>query len=333
MPQQLDQHEIAIRYLLGDLSEEDQTHLEEQVFLDERKFEVLEIAEDELIDRYVRDELSLKDRKSFEERMSSRRILERVEVARILAKKTASQPQSQPVVESVQPFPVMADHASGGWWRNLFGPTRGTSSLRPLFAASLMLLILTSVALVFIWIKWRDESRRLAQQQHQQEELGRQIAEQRARYGELEGSLEKLQQERQEQEKREARYLEQIEELQRQTQSLALSFTLFPGSVRGPSDSKNKVMLQGGVSIINLDLDVGAGDYSRYNAYVQDSETNTISKHPGLKPAPRRGGKYIRCAVAAKRLRPGVYNVHVEGVTGPGQTQNFEDYQFQVVSR
>lgn len=333
MSQQLDQHEMAIRYLLGDLSEEDQTQLEEQFFLDERKFEELEIAEDELIDRYVRGELSIKDRKSFEQRMLSRRIVERVDVARILAKKIASLPQTQAIVEPVQPLPAVTADASGGWWRNLFGPTRGMSSLRPLFAASLMLLIMTSVALVFIWIKWRDDTSRLVQQQGQQEELGRQIAEQRAKYGELEGSLEKLRQEREEQEKREARYLEQIEELQRQTQSLALSFTLFPGSVRGPSDSKNKVVIQGSVSIINLDLDVGAGDYSRYDAYVQDSETNTISKHPGLKPVPRRGGKYIRCAVAAKRLRPGVYNVHVEGVTTPGHTQNFEDYQFQVVSR
>jgi len=321
MAQQIDQQETAIRYLLGELSEEDQTRLAEQFFLDERKFEELEIAEDELIDRYVRDELSTKDKRSFETRMSSPRIVERIELARILAKKTESLPQSQVV-----------ENADVSWWRQLFGAT-GTLSLRPLFVASLILLIFTSAALVFVGIKWRDESRRLTQQQRQQEELDRQMAEQRARYGELEGSLQKLRQEKEEQEKREARYQEQIEELQRQTQSLALSFTLFPGSVRGVSDSKNRVTIQRGVSLINLDLEIGAGEFSRYNAYVQDSDSNTISKHPGLKPIPRRGSKYIRCAVAAKLLRPGVYNVHVEGVTAPRETQNFEDYQFQVVSR
>src|SRR5947207_5253847 len=82
--------EIAMNYLLNRLSMDEKGSLEAAFFSDDNQFEELEIAEDELIDHYVRNELSDRDRKGFEAAMlSSRRLSERVKFARALAAKSA----------------------------------------------------------------------------------------------------------------------------------------------------------------------------------------------------------------------------------------------------
>ena len=74
------------RYLLGRLSHEESDALETHLLHDGRLFELAEAIEDDLIDRYVRGELPADDAKRFERHLlPSRRIGERVDVARALA--------------------------------------------------------------------------------------------------------------------------------------------------------------------------------------------------------------------------------------------------------
>ncbi len=75
--------ESLVRYLLGHVSEEEQTRIEEKYFGDKEWFEQLQIVEGELIDSYVCDRLSKKDREAFEScflQVAERR--ERIEFAR-----------------------------------------------------------------------------------------------------------------------------------------------------------------------------------------------------------------------------------------------------------
>jgi anti-sigma factor RsiW len=62
-----DQEQKGIRqYLLGQLSQEDSAELEQRLLGESSFYDEVLIAEDELIDQYLRDELSLPDRASFE---------------------------------------------------------------------------------------------------------------------------------------------------------------------------------------------------------------------------------------------------------------------------
>ncbi len=73
------------RYLLGDLDEREIEHLERGFLEEPARLEQLEAAEAELIDRYVRGELSSGDRSRFERRLlPSARVRERVRTARSL---------------------------------------------------------------------------------------------------------------------------------------------------------------------------------------------------------------------------------------------------------
>ena len=58
--------ELICRYLLGELSEQQQTELEARYFADDELFEQLLVVEDELIVRYARGEFSERERASLE---------------------------------------------------------------------------------------------------------------------------------------------------------------------------------------------------------------------------------------------------------------------------
>src|SRR6266545_7549396 len=63
----IDQSENLIRrYLLGELAEADQDALEQELLIDRGKFDQVWAVENELVDSYVRGEMSRADRKRFE---------------------------------------------------------------------------------------------------------------------------------------------------------------------------------------------------------------------------------------------------------------------------
>jgi anti-sigma factor RsiW len=72
------------RYVLGELKEADQTALEQDLLIDRDKFEQARAIENNLIDSYVRGEMSRADREPFEAHyLSSALHRERVAIARV----------------------------------------------------------------------------------------------------------------------------------------------------------------------------------------------------------------------------------------------------------
>jgi hypothetical protein len=94
--------ESLIRYLLGQLSEEEQMRIEEKYFDDQNWFTQLEVVEGDLIDSYVRHQLSEKDRQAFESfflQLPERR--QRLAFAQTLQVFVARKKESQTVKETV----------------------------------------------------------------------------------------------------------------------------------------------------------------------------------------------------------------------------------------
>src|SRR5712692_8289075 len=94
---------------------------------DDQEFEELEIAEEELIDAYVRNQLSEGERKLLEKGLlNSSRLVERLHFARLLAEEVTFAPQEQPAAAdaSIDLSDVEVDRVS--WWRRVFG-----SAFRP----------------------------------------------------------------------------------------------------------------------------------------------------------------------------------------------------------
>lgn len=327
MAQEIDQQEIAKRYLLGKLSEAERERFEEQYFVDDSEFEQLEIAEDELIEQYVREELSADETRQFEKLLVSPGISERVEVARLIAKKTVpvSRVVTTPAFVPVQPVSV-------GWWERFFG-----SALRPAFAMSVILMLLTTIGLVFVWTKLRSESQRLAQEQQQREQLQQQIDEQKARFDQLAAKLDKTEKEKQEQADLAAKYQQLLAEQQQQRSVTALAFPIYigpSGGTRGGGEAIAPIKLPNGVPRVSLNLNVTHGDYPSYTASVRNIDSpRPVTTKSNLKPFTERGRKYIKLDLDATALRPGSYSVYVEGITAEGQKENFDDYSFRITSK
>lgn len=106
-----EQSKWIMQYLLGDLSEEEQSRLEERYFADPDFFQEVRASRDDLIDAYLRGELSSDDRARFEKYfMATPRRRERVEFARTLVK-TVDQTQ--------EPTKLKSARETSGLWQSL----------------------------------------------------------------------------------------------------------------------------------------------------------------------------------------------------------------------
>jgi anti-sigma factor RsiW len=95
MPTEPADEALLQKYLLGDLSEQEQVVVEDRAFADPGYLEALEGVEADLIDAYVRGELSQADRRQFERRfLTSPQRRNKVEFAKALATVAA---ESEPV--------------------------------------------------------------------------------------------------------------------------------------------------------------------------------------------------------------------------------------------
>jgi len=337
LAEQTNQEELAIRYLLGGLSENEETTLEERLLADDELFEDFEIAEEELIDRYVRDELSPDERQRVQEMiLNSHRIAERVEIARIFAQTVASpapqqdepQPAADPAVkEKKKETPKIR------WW-NLFAPSSQIEpAMRLVAVAPLALLLVTGVVLVMVWTNYRAESQRWAQAEQRLSELQQEIADQNAKRSGLETTLTQTQQERTEQEKLIADLQQQLAEQGRQAPSV-FSFFLNPSlGTRSGGNAETKIFIPPGKTQLELQLNVESGDYRQYVAILQDINFKPIGRHQRLTLVRKGGRKFIPFKVPVSLIPPGSYLVHVDGVVSPDATENFTDYQFRVTAR
>src|ERR1051325_3604602 len=101
MAADLNNEKLIARYLLGDLPEEQQVEIEERAFADKDYLALVTAVENDLIDEYVRRELSETERRKFESRfLASAERRKRVEFAKALARGPVAAPGPERVVIS-----------------------------------------------------------------------------------------------------------------------------------------------------------------------------------------------------------------------------------------
>jgi hypothetical protein len=101
--------ELAVRYLLGDLTDDEQVEVEDRAFADHQYMERMLAVEDDLIDNYLRGSLSERERSQFEKRfLASDHRRQKIEFARALAevssRRAAPADQEAPFWESLLGF-------------------------------------------------------------------------------------------------------------------------------------------------------------------------------------------------------------------------------------
>ena len=322
MPTRPDESAIAVRYLLGELSEQEQKGFEDRFFADDQVSEELQISEAEVIDAYVANELSAHQRKHLEERLAaSPRLQERVAFARTFAQFTRSR--------DTAPNQERSRTIGQPWWRRVFAVLL-VGELTPAGVFAVVLIVIVLGLAVVQSVRLRKESRRFeaerAELARQRDELARlSVAERDRAASELRDA-----QTRYERAEELVRSLQQREGQVQPTKqpSIFATLSLLPGSLRSGGES-NDLVIPPGATGVHLKLALLRLDYHSYQVTINGPTTATIHRE-GIRPT---RDKTLPLRLPANLFQVGQYTVQVSGVTANGKIEFVSDYAFRVVRK
>jgi heme exporter protein D len=289
--------DILIRYLLGDLPEEELERLAEEYFVHDDAWQALSAVENDLIDDYVRGRLSQAVRQKFERhfmRFPERQ--ERVEFARILM---------NPAIRE-QITGDATPHLASEEFRDRPTSTRHWSRSRAagFIWAAVALSLLSIIGALTI------QNRRLSNEvkiQHAQ--------------------AERLAREQQETANRKT----QADAGSPLHTTPIISLVLSPGVLR--NNGSNAPMLHLGADpSVELVLDLDQDSYAEYAAIIKTADGKLISHIRGLISQPTQsGGRVVSLNVPSQLLRKNDYVVTLLGRQTSSQAKVVDSYVFSVL--
>jgi hypothetical protein len=313
-----DDAQVLVDYLLGCLPAEETERLDELSIADDEFAWRLRAAENDLVDAYVRGELSgdtlERFRSSYLSSLSSPERRQKVTFADTLL---ALESHAAPASGAVAPTPpsrTMESSAPVSRWRHLAIP-RSTPHWG-LVAAALLMAVAAGYFVV--------ENRRLQ----------RQVGQTQARQAALEETEQELRRQLEEQRSTSAGITEELARLRASVprlRPLALaSFVLLPQtrgagqiatiSVPPPSDR------------VTLRLRLESDDFSAYQATLRDLSTSRIVwRSDWLKPGSEREGKSVSLLLPTALLKPQNYSVELAGKPTRGPAEFITSYAFRAV--
>ncbi len=318
----------AVKYLLGELPEEELTQLEERFFNDPELSDLISEAEDDLIDQYVREELSVDERESFERSfLISERRQQKLEFARSLLQVELASRVSEnaaATVDRVESPPVL---------RGALAALKSGFYLRPGFAYALAAVALIAfVGAAWLVVEMRDLRRQVAQIQAEREaselhnqKLAEEAGNQRRTADELAAEKQRLEAE--------------IAELQRQPDAAGivkaqpgvaslLALVLSPGARGGDATKTLSVTLA--ASQVRLQLELNPADrYPSYQVTLQTAAGQVVRRWTGLKSNAGAGKRSVVVTAPAASLSTGRYELVLSGVSASDHVETLGYYYFQ----
>ena len=309
------------RYLLGELAEVDQAALEQELLIDRGKFEQVWAVENELVDSYVRGEMSRADRKRFESHyLASPLHRERVAIAESFLTnidqadgETVGVSEKQPLVPRRRKFPLRSP-------RPVFGPV---------FGMVLVMALLLTFGLVWSFIERVRLTGQIAnvqkEAQTEREFLKQREREQASRNQEFEKQIADVS-------RSNGQLKAELEQLRQRRQSAAptiLSFLLTPAPERGEkAPPQSTISLLTGKALLWMELD--HNDYANYQVILQTVEGREILRSRTSKVRFGKDRAFATLPVKAGELTKGDYILILFGQTADGKIEEIDRYFFRV---
>jgi hypothetical protein len=288
-----DRSEQFERYLLGQLSEIDAAALEDRFFADDEIFAQLEVAADDLADRYVAGRLTPDVKRRFERYcLGSTDDRVRVRVAAALRRYVTAQPQAKPA----------------SFWQSLVDLFTGWGrGLRFVTAAAALVMVAGVSMLALRTARLQQELQQLRTGMSDELAATRQSAEQA------------LQQER-----------AQRETLEQRLRDLTTSsFVLTPGLDRGAGDSD--LLVGKDASFVRFDLALERpASTGRYRVTLRTVNRDTLWSQD-VTPAPGTPASELSVTIPALVIGAGELEVVVQEVSPAGGTTEIATYSFRIV--
>jgi hypothetical protein len=288
------------------------------------EFEDTDIAEEELIDAYVRNQLSADERKLIEKGLrTSPYLVNRLHFARLLADEA-----DRAAEDEIFSYPEPKEPSRKKWWQ--FGlPWERQLAFNSVFAACALILVVGGAGLLAGWTRLRRESQQLAEQQAQLRrqtlELQKSAAEQRLATDQIRAQL------REEQQRHEAdqQLIAELQQAQNQikTPSAATVATLFLLPTSRASENEKELKPPAGTSRIRLQLAVDSIDYPGFLVHVKNSQDKEIFQS---KIRPPSSGKLVTITIPSKLLPAGAYSLQLSGISPETTSELIGNYSFRI---
>lgn len=317
--------QILTRYLLGELPEDEQAKIEEQLFRDDAAFEQARALKAELTDHYVRGNLSARERRRYEQRfLTSPAGRYDAQFAKALTR----------VLEETEPVGERAiiTEPKPSWWESIAAFFRVPAFGLGLAMAALLLLLGS------VWFYQQTQRLQTEVQQanaareaeaRKQQELQTEIARAKTRNDELNQQLQQAQQERDQARKE----LEQAAPTPSQSPTATL-LTMFLRPILRASNERERVVLPSGATKLQIQLVLDANDnYRRYRVELYDARERLVASQDNLQPRSTATGATLFYLAPAQGLARGNYEITLKGITDTGEMQNANYYYFTVVRR
>jgi hypothetical protein len=317
---------LMTKYLLGELTEDEQRRLEEHFLTDDQSYEQLLALEDELMYEYLQGELSPSQSERFSRRfLNSPEGRQKEAFARLLAEKAvAYAPQRSRQASSI--FSLLSP-----LWQSL-------QSLFSLPSPGLRLAYVTAAATVVVGFSWLLFENVLKSRTMQQEqpvaELHRQslVREQSQTPSAtpLPAPAPKIELEELRRESSPLSSSAQMEKRRQTPTFIALALT--PGLLRDVAGIR-RVIIKPGIDELQLELAVRLADeYSSFKPVLKTVEGTEIAvSHPVLRLNPTPSGKVVVMRIPASIFRSGDYVLTLNGERSAGQFEEIDDYYFSVI--
>ena len=317
--------EISTRYLLGELSEQEQDSLEERYFRDPKLFNAVMQVESELVDAYARGQLSTDMRERFEKSYlnhPARR--KRVNFAKALTTRIDQREQSVTRLEQ-----SARSALPSSWWKRLFVIVGGQAP--PLRFAMATIIVL--VALVGVWFfvnRWRQQQREAAQIQAQRENQEHREREQTASQQPKETP--------QDSQQRVPQIPPESSQPSPNSNTNAappiVSLALTVGGVRSADGSVTQTLvIPHDTTQANILLDLKDDSYPRYRVSLRKIGGSEIFTQTNIRPHSTKAGPRFVFKVPASRLTSGDYALTLGGITPEGEVDDLNKSLFRVEKR
>lgn len=313
---------LIAQYLLGELPEEQQVGIEDRAFQDKDYLAAITAVENDLIDEYVRNELSEAERRRFESRfLASAERRKRVAFAKAL---------SGVAVEA--PVPVLAPAASS-WREWLDAFFRGLNPVpRFAMAAAMLLLLVGGAWLITEMLRLRNQLNQMQAEdqsrQDQRQRLEQQVEAERRRNEELAARLNQEKQQR-EQTDESLRQLSESADTPAPKPTIA-SLILLPGISRGAGE-KPRLVLPENARLARLQIGLEPEEtYKTFAAELRTIGGRQIWNRENLIARDRRGARSVTLTLPAPVLKPGEYELRLKGVADGGNSEDVGFYYFNV---
>lgn len=316
---------LITRYLLGDLSEEEQAAVEDHAFSDKDYLREVLAVESDLIDEYIRGELSESERRQFETRfVTSAERRNKIEFARALARvapATEAEVAREYAVRT--PLPSLKDAFNEFFVR-----------LNPFVKLS-MAAAAVVIAAGFVWLMLETTRLRndLSTARSEQQARSNQIRELEQRNQELAAQVES--------EKQKAQGSNppnvpppQIERQEKPSTGVTIATLLLVPGIPRSAVNRPKLVLDQNASLARLQVGLEPGDeYKGYRVEVRTRAGQEVWTQNDLRAHQTRQGRSVVVNIPARLVETGEFELTLKGFTSSGTGENIGYYYFDVLKK